>query len=167
MENIFWLLPVIFMLHELEEILGFRIWIRDNSYVQDKYKFLKIIFNNYLPERFVVIVIEEYILIIIITFVSIYFKIYYLWICTFIVFGIHLLIHIVQSIIIKKYIPALLTSIILLPITILIVSKTLIYYNYPSNLLIGTTIFMFIFMILNLLVCHMLVRKLYRDENKI
>ena len=30
MHNVFWLFPIIFMLHEMEEIIGFKIWLDKN-----------------------------------------------------------------------------------------------------------------------------------------
>ena len=37
MENLLWLFPVIFMLHEMEEIIGFGPWLDKNQAILDKY----------------------------------------------------------------------------------------------------------------------------------
>ena len=30
MERVFWLFPIVFMIHEMEEIIGFRLWFEKN-----------------------------------------------------------------------------------------------------------------------------------------
>lgn len=30
MESVFWLFPIVFMIHEMEEIIGFRLWFEKN-----------------------------------------------------------------------------------------------------------------------------------------
>lgn len=36
MERIFWLFPIVFMIHEMEEIIGFRLWFEKNFDVVKK-----------------------------------------------------------------------------------------------------------------------------------
>jgi len=48
-----------------------------------------------------------------------------LWLGGFIGFALHFVIHIAQSVLIRKYIPALLTSIICLPVSVWIIGKCL------------------------------------------
>ena len=101
MQNIFWLFPIIFMLHEMEEIIGFRIWLDKNRDIVSKYNKLSILYQNFSNEGFSIAVLEEYLLCIIITCISIFFKTYIVLIGAFIAFSLHLLVHILQSIIIK------------------------------------------------------------------
>ena len=102
MQNIFWLFPIIFMLHEMEEIIGFRIWLDKNRDIVSKYNKLSILYQNFSNEGFSIAVLEEYLLCIIITCISIFFKTYIVLIGAFIAFSLHLLVHILQSIIIKR-----------------------------------------------------------------
>ena len=80
MQDILWLFPVIFMVHEMEEIIGLRIWLEKNIDITKKYSRISKIYQNVTTEAFSVAVLEEYLLSIIITALSIYFKIYLLWI---------------------------------------------------------------------------------------
>lgn len=74
-----WLFPVLFMFHDMEEMIGFGIWL--------------------------------------------------LWLGGFIAYSLHLVIHIIQSIIIKQYILAVFTSIIALPISIWVIYQSVLELN--------------------------------------
>ena len=50
MQNIFWLFPIIFMLHEIEEIIGFRIWLDKNINIVRKYNKLSMLYQNFSNE---------------------------------------------------------------------------------------------------------------------
>ena len=50
MQNIFWLFPIIFMLHEIEEIIGFRIWLDKNINIVRKYNKLSMQYQNFSNE---------------------------------------------------------------------------------------------------------------------
>ena len=76
MQDILWLFPVVFMLHEMEEIIGLRIWLEKNIDITKKYSKISKIYQNITTEAFSAAVLEEYLLSIIITGLSIYFKIY-------------------------------------------------------------------------------------------
>ena len=107
MENLLWLFPVIFMLHEMEEIIGFGPWLDKNQAILDKYPRIAAAYEHFSPSGFAVAVLEEYLVVIIITGASLYFANYLVWLGAFIAFSLHLLIHLIQSILIRKYIPAL------------------------------------------------------------
>ena len=74
MHNMFWLFPIIFMLHEMEEIIGFKIWLDKNIDIVKRYNKISMIYQNYSNEGFSVAVLEEYLLCILVTGVSIFFK---------------------------------------------------------------------------------------------
>ena len=80
MHNVFWLFPIIFMLHEMEEIIGFKIWLDKNIDIVKRYNKISMIYQNYSNEGFSVAVLEEYLLCILITGVSIFFKMYIIWV---------------------------------------------------------------------------------------
>ena len=65
MQNIFWLFPIIFMLHEMEEVIGFRIWLDKNRDIARKYTKLSRLYQNFSNEGFSIAVLEEYLLCII------------------------------------------------------------------------------------------------------
>lgn len=126
-----WLFPILFMFHDMEEIIGFGIWLDKNREMLVKH-FPKIseTYNNYSTEGMALAVFEEFIICIFFCIFSLTFNFYGLWLGGFIAFALHLFIHIVQSIIIKQYIPALITSIILLPVSIYIVIKAINILDY-------------------------------------
>ena len=62
MHNMFWLFPIIFMLHEMEEIIGFKIWLDKNIDIVKRYNKISMIYQNYSNEGFSVAVLEEYLL---------------------------------------------------------------------------------------------------------
>ena len=72
MKSVAWLFPVIFMLHEMEEIIGLRIWLDKNTDIINKYNKFSAVYKNYSNEGFSTAVLEEYLLCIIITIASIY-----------------------------------------------------------------------------------------------
>ena len=80
MHNVFWLFPIIFMLHEMEEIIGFKIWLDKNIDIVKRYNKISMIYQNYSNEGFSVAVLEEYLLCILVTGVSIFFKMYIIWV---------------------------------------------------------------------------------------
>lgn len=155
MQDVLWLFPVVFMVHEMEEIIGLRIWLEKNIDITKKYSRISKIYQNVTTEAFSVAVLEEYLLSIIITALSIYFKIYLLWIGVFIAFAVHLVIHIILSIIIRRYIPAL----VLLPISIFLINKVIIELHYSTFSIIIASLLCFIIMLINLMFIHKLMRK--------
>ena len=159
METIFWLFPIIFMLHEIEEIIGFRLWLCNNSTIVEKYKRLSSLSQNFSNEGFALAVLEEYILCVIITGISIFLKVYLVWIGAFIAFSLHLLIHIIQSVIIKKYIPALISSIVLLPISIFLISRVILAFGYTAFQIVISSVACIIIMVLNLFFVHKIMQK--------
>lgn len=159
MKSVAWLFPVIFMLHEMEEIIGLRIWLDKNTDIINKYNKFSAVYKNYSNEGFSTAVLEEYLLCIIITIASIYFRTYIVWLGAFIAFSLHLVFHIIQSIIIKRYIPALSTSIILLPISIVLINKVIYNAKYSIFSITISSTLCLILMMLNLKFVHKLMDK--------
>ena len=160
LQNIFWLFPIIFMLHEMEEIIGFGVWLNKNIDIVRKYNKLYVLYQNFSNEGFSIAVLEEYLLCIIITGISIFFKIYIFWIGAFIAFSFHLLAHIIQSIIIKRYIPALASSIILLPISVFLLNKAIYTFEYTFFSIVISSVLCAITMLLNLMFVHKIMKKI-------
>ena len=159
MHNVFWLFPIIFMLHEMEEIIGFKIWLYKNIDIVKRYNKISMIYQNYSNEGFSVAVLEEYLLCILVTGVSIFLKIYIIWVGAFIAFSGHLLVHIIQSIIIKRYVPALVSSIILLPISVFLINEVIHTFRYTFSSIVISSIICIIVMLLNLMFIHKIMKK--------
>ena len=113
--TIIWLLPIVFMIHDFEEIIFFKSWINKNKdYLTKKYpkiakRFLPCL-GNLSTSAFALAVAEEFVLLSLITLCSVLFDNYLLWLAAFMGFFVHLLIHLVQWIILKRYIPAIGTT---------------------------------------------------------
>lgn len=159
MQNVFWLFPIIFMLHELEEIIGFRLWFEKNKDVINKYNRLSKIYQNFSIEGFSVAVLEEYLLCIVITGVSLYFNEYIVWLGAFIAFSLHLFVHLIQSIFLRRYIPSFLSSVILLPISIVIIEKVIENSAYKPSYILIASILCTLVMLLNLIFVHKIMEK--------
>lgn len=166
MAHIFWLFPIIFMLHEMEEIIGFGRWLDKNKELMQKYRILARMYRQFSNEGFAVAVLEEYLLCIVITCVSVLFHTHIIWLGTFIAFTLHLIVHILQSFVIKQYIPAVVSSILLLPVSILLILKTIFYFNDSLLVIVISSVFCTGLMLLNLAFVHWLMRKVTEKLNK-
>ena len=121
MEILFYgLLPTIFMFHEFEEILFLKIWLhKDKESLCNKFpKAGSKIYSRYsgfTTSGFAFAIAEEFLLINILTYAAIIFQKEYMWFAVFMGFSIHLVIHIFQWVIYKKYLPVIVSSILVLP----------------------------------------------------
>lgn len=112
---IIWLLPIVFMIHDFEEIIFFKPWINNNkNYLTEKFpqiskRFLPRMENLSTP-AFVLAVAEEFLLLSLITVGSVFSDNYFLWLAAFMGFFVHLLLHMGQWIILKWYIPGIYTT---------------------------------------------------------
>jgi hypothetical protein len=117
------LLPFVFMLHDFEEIIMFKPWLEKNrSEVVSRFpridSILKKNHDHLSTSGFSVAVLHEFLLISIITFLSLIFGVYQWWFGAFAAFSIHLLFHIGQGVVYGKYVPCIITSILALPYSI-------------------------------------------------
>lgn len=152
-----WLFPILFIIHDFEEIIFMRAWISKNkSFLYDRFPTLskKLLphFDNMTTSAFALGVAEEFILISIITVVSYMTNWYGLWIGSFISFTLHLLIHCFQALIVRKYIPVIVTSVICLPICIYIIMQIIQISTF--NTIILYSILCFIIMVINIGLIH-------------
>lgn len=98
MDKYVWLFPVIFMLHEMEEIIGFKFWLMQNgNMLKEKYPKIAKEYEGHSTEGFALAVAEEYIICLLICVLSIITGRYGLWFGGFIAYAIHLIVHIIQS----------------------------------------------------------------------
>ena len=134
-KTIVWLFPIVFMLHDFEEIIFFKSWMTKNKGILSE-RFPKLSkrffarFENLSVQAFSLAVAEEFVLLSAITVLSIIFESYLLWLGIFMGFFIHLLIHMVQWIVLRKYIPAIYTSVI-----------SLIYCSFSLNFIFKNNLF--------------------------
>jgi len=133
--TIIWLLPIVFMIHDFEEIIFFKPWLnRNKDYLAKRFpkisKRFLLRFDNLSVSAFAIAVSEEFVLLSLITLGSVLFDNYHLWLAAFMGFFIHLLAHLVQWIVLKRYIPAIVTTFL-----------ALIYCTYSLYEIISNEIF--------------------------
>ena len=165
------LLPIVFMFHDFEEIIFFKPWINKNSaYLKEHFprlskKFLSR-FESLSTSGFALAVAEEFLLLSFITYGSVYFNNYYLWISAFMAFFIHLIMHVAQWIILRRYIPMIVTSLISLPYCVYALIEILENNMFQVSEIVLWTFVGLIAMVINVLFAHKLGTKLDRWLDK-
>ncbi|MEC3606220.1 HXXEE domain-containing protein [Bacillus glycinifermentans] len=136
MQLISWLLPVLFILHDFEEMVMVEAW--RNRY-QSKLKQLKRVpfGHSVTTASFVCAVLEEFILGVVVTIISIYFNQYIVWFGFFFAFTVHFLVHIVLWLTFKHYVPGIWTAIFMLPFCcyLLTAAAEIEKFSFPAMIL--------------------------------
>lgn len=129
MNDYFWIFPLIFIFHDMEEVIGLRLWIEKNkSLIAERFPRILKTYQDFSTEGFAAAVYEELILCILISLFCVITQnsiIHDIWLGAFIGCTIHFAIHILQTCILRMYIPATITSIICLPVSVFIILKCL------------------------------------------
>ena len=107
LHSFFLLFPSIFMLHELEEILLFSRFMDRNPQLQRR-----LLSGAFTPFRINAIICQEFILLLIILGLSIYFESFDFYLTIIIAYIYHVIGHVFQSIFLRQYIPGVLSGII-------------------------------------------------------
>lgn len=120
-----WLFPLLFIFHDFEEIIFIQPWMsRNKRSLQKKFPALsgRLLghFERITTASFALGVAEEFILISIVTAFSYRTGSYLIWNGLFLVFTLHLIMHCVQALILRRYVPAVATSVLCLPVSIII-----------------------------------------------
>lgn len=164
MKELFWSLPMLFIFHDLEEIIFTKYWInnldREKMYKRFPEKIIARLFthfDNITTGGFALAVAEIYILLVICTCLSYFFNFYILWLCLFLVFTIHLFVHCCQAIVFRGYVPSLVTSIICIPICCIILKVVMPQINYSVIQVIMITVLSAVIALINVLVLHRLM----------
>lgn len=155
------LLPIIFIIHDMEEVVGFGRFFRENPSLFEKYPNVTKAYRGFTTEGFAAAVYEEFIPFFGISITAYFFPcgfLYALWFGLFLSLTAHFFIHIGQTIYLKKYIPSFATSIICLPVSILILIKCAAYISFDlkSVLIMAAGI---IIMIVNLKIAHIFMHR--------
>ena len=143
MKDYILLLPILFIFHDMEEIIGFGYFFRNNKQLFERFpkitaalfeRFPKITaaYKDFSAEGFALAVYEEFIPFFGISLLAFFFPckvLNVLWLGLMISLTAHFLVHIGQSIYIRKYIPSLITSLICLPPSVIIIIKSLSIIN--------------------------------------
>lgn len=166
MSEFVWLFPILFILHDMEEIIGFGIWLKKNRAILDeKYPKISKTYKDFSTEGMAVAVFEEFIVCIVFCVLGIATQaryIWMLWLGGFIAYTLHLVIHIGQSIVMKQYIPALITSVVALPISVWIILRCVQVLNCEIGTMLAFSMFGIIIVGLNLKFAQSLIGKFTR-----
>ena len=103
----YFLFPALFMLHELEEIIWVPSFVKKLSAQFPDIRFL----SYYTPLTFNAIVMEQLLLLMITLYLSYQFNNYTIYTTIVIAYIYHVFGHFIQTIVIRKYVPGLLTGI--------------------------------------------------------
>ena len=123
MKDTIWLFPLLFIFHDLEEIIGFMPWIeRNEKLLAKKAAFILNTHKDLSTEGFALAVAEEFVVVLLVSFFALFYHtrlLYLIWLGGFVAFALHLVVHIW----LRRYIPALATSILCLPVSSIIIWK--------------------------------------------
>lgn len=103
----YFLFPALFMLHELEEIIWMPSFVKKLSAQFPDIRFL----SYYTPLTFNSIVMEQFLILLLSLFLSYQFSNYTIYATIVIAYIYHVVGHLIQTFVIRKYVPGLLTGI--------------------------------------------------------
>ena len=145
----YFLFPSLFMLHELEEIVLMPSFVKKiSAQFPDN-----LILSYYTPFAFNAIVLEQFLILLLSLFLSYWFNNYTIYATIVIAYIYHVFGHLIQTVVIRKYVPGLLTGIL--------TSLFSLYYlknNVPINLYWYSFITL-ILIIVNLVLSFMVLHK--------
>ncbi len=156
-ETLMWLLPIVFMLHDFEEIIMVQAWVEHNAgQLRTRFPQLAARLLPHLEKlstsSFALAVAEEFVLLSVVTYVTVELELYSVWAGILVGFFIHLIAHIVQFAIYQRYIPAIFTSVLS---TIYCLGT--LYYLSGRNYLIWAEVFLWTFIALIVIVTNVIL----------
>lgn len=160
MNRYIWLLPTIFMFHDMEEIVGIKKWISEH-YDEVTARFPaadKILapYKGISTARFAAAVYEELIIFIVICMMADATDIPFfdgMWLGAFVGFAAHLVVHLAQAVAVRGYVPALITSLISLPPSAYIIYRSWLGMETGASAAIGTAVGIIV-LAANLIIIH-------------
>ena len=146
----YFLFPSLFMLHELEEIVWMPSFVKKISIQYPNNRIL----SYYTPFAFNAIVLEQFLILMTSLYLSYQFNNYSIYATIIIAYIYHVLGHLIQTIVIRKYVPGLLTGILtsLFSFTFLKIEISVKLYGYSFLTLLV--------IVLNLVVSFMILNKI-------
>lgn len=167
MNEFVWIFPILFIFHDMEEIIGFGLWLTKNrDFLDNKYPKISNTYKPYSTEGMAAAVMEELVLCLVICFISGFTGFYGLWLGGFVAYTVHLVIHIGQSVVIQKYIPALITSLICLPISIWVIASSTTLLSYSVSKVIVYSLIGIVVIAGNLEIAHWIIHIFTKKMNE-
>ena len=146
----YFLFPSLFMLHELEEIIWMPSFVKKLPAQFPNNRIL----SYYTPFSFNAIVLEQFLILMTSLYLSYQFNNYSIYATIVIAYIYHVFGHLIQTIVLRKYVPGLLTGILtsLFSITFLKIESSVKLYGYSFLTLLV--------IVLNLVVSFMILNKI-------
>ena len=153
---------VLFMIHEFEEIIFIKKFIEKNKVVKDMKSELFVKKKESYPstETTSLMIAEEFIILSTLLCIASEFSMYEIVLSLFIVYIAHLVPHIYDALKYKKFSPGSRTSFIIFPLGILIIWNVILNKEINLVILISCVIIIGFLMILNLLFLHKISKKI-------
>lgn len=145
----YFLFPALFMLHELEEIIWMPAFVKKLSAQFPNNRFL----SYYTPFTFNAIVLEQFLILLLSLFLSHWFSNFTIYVTIVIAYIYHVFGHLIQTIVLRKYVPGLLTGILTSWFSIISLKNEI-----PINLY-SYSLFTFLLILLNLILSFMILHK--------
>jgi len=162
LENVLWL-PILFVIHDFEEIILVPRWVKRNFTVLSKKK--RPLFAATTDSSALAIgVLEELILLLLISVMSMKNPNNVIYFSVLIGYTIHLFAHIIFCFQYKTYVPGAITAIIQLPFLILWIIRTYNSMTINNFILLFTCIIVFILLVANVLFLHQLIKKILKQN---
>ena len=146
----YFLFPSLFMLHELEEIVWTPSFVKKISIQYPNNRIL----SYYTPFAFNAIVLEQFLILMTSLYLSYQFNNYSIYASFIIAYIYHVLGHLIQTVVIRKYVPGLLTGILTSYFSIISLK------NEIPITLYGYSLFTLLVIVLNLVVSFMILNKI-------
>ena len=146
----YFLFPSLFMLHELEEIIWMPSFVKKLS---EQFPDNRIL-SYYTPFAFNTIVLEQFLILLLSLFLSYRYSNYTIYATIVIAYIYHVFGHLIQTVVIRKYVPGLLTGILTSWFSIISLKN-----EFPIKLY-GYSLFTLLVIILNLEVSFMILHKI-------
>ena len=152
------LLPIIFIFHDMEEVVGFGYFFKKNPDLYVRFPRVLKAYRNFKTGGFAAAVYEEFIPFFGVSLLAYYFPnkiLLSMWYGLFLALAGHFIIHIGQTVYLRKYIPSFITSLICLPVSVNILLRCTRIMTF-GVIEILTIILSVMFMMLNLKLAHKL-----------
>ena len=150
------LLPIIFIFHDMEEIAGFGWFFRKNPWLFERFPKVMNTYRGFTDMGFTLAVYEEFIPFFGVSLLACYFPgkaLYGLWFGIFMALVGHFFIHIGHTIHIRRYIPSFITSVICLPVSVIILFRCAMEMQFDVTTVV-CIIFGIVGMIINFPIAH-------------
>ena len=164
MKDLILLLPVMFIFHDMEEIVGFGWFFRSDPDLFTRYPKLTAAYKNFTTEGFAAAVYEEFIPFFGSSLLAYFFPcrvLYGVWFGMLLGLTGHFFMHIGISICIRRYVPSLVTSLICLPAAAAMLAKSARLMTFDAPTLISAAVTLPLLM-LNLKLAHSIMHRVSR-----